>query len=379
MDMSLPIYIHVPFCRGKCEYCDFYSMPAEEGLVRRYVSALRREIQRCAKGEDGEVNSIYIGGGTPSVLPSGSIGAILNCLTEHSRLVDAAEVTVEANPESLTASLIDELTGAGVTRLSVGVQSFQDPELRTLGRPHTSSDALEALRAVSGLGGLDVSLDLMYSIPGQNLFTWRQTLEAAVGLRPSHISAYELTLESGTPLEQRVGRGELRPPHEDEALAMYHEARSLLADAGYEHYEVSNYALPGKRSRHNANYWQRGEYLGLGPGAVSFIDGVRAKNLPDLARYLDAIENGGLPPFVTEVPTSEEAAREFLMLGLRCREGVGLEEAASAYALGGLLLGAGMLIDEGFLASGSGRLYLSQKGMPVMNSVLVRLMESLGL
>jgi len=366
----------VPFCKAKCAYCDFYSLRVEEGLALRYVDALRAEARKRVRDE---LDTVFIGGGTPSVLPTGSLSSVLQCIGEHAHIADNAEVSVEANPESLTSSLVDELLVAGVTRLSVGVQSLNDEELVTLGRAHNSAEAIEALQGLSG-SGLDVSIDLMYSIPGQTVHSWNRTLCAAIGLNPSHISAYELTLEHGTPMYEKTGSGELRASREDESLAMYHEAIKTLADSGYEHYEVSNYALPGKRSRHNMNYWRRGGYMGLGPGAVSYGDGIRTMNLPDVARYCEALEQGGQPPFEQEGLAADEASREFLMLGLRTSDGVNLEEASDAYGLSSLQSSVKPFLDRGLLLITGGRLRLDEdKGMPLMNSVLVELFRSLGL
>ena len=370
------LYIHVPFCRAKCSYCDFYSIAIDgekEALALRYVTALRREAQVRARGD---LDTVFIGGGTPSVLPAGSIRAILECLGEHAHIIDGAEVSVEANPESLGQSFLDELLNAGVTRLSVGVQSFDDGLLSVLSRPHTSRQALDALERARH-SGLDISIDLMYSIPGQTSDIWMQTLETALDLGLSHISAYELTVEPATALMAGVSSGELKMPPEGEALEMYEAARDVLAGAGYEHYEVSNYALPGKRSRHNMNYWRRGGYLGLGPGAVSFSEGKRRRNLPDVADYCDSLEHGELPAFEQESPTRQEASREFLMLGLRTAEGVDLHEATDRYGLARLSEAAGEFIDPGMMAIVGGRLSMTEKGMPLMNTILVMLFESL--
>lgn len=374
--MAGSIYIHTPFCRAKCAYCDFYSLPADEALAARYVVALRREAQRRARGE---AETVYMGGGTPSVLPPGAIRDIMGCLSEHVRIVPGAEITLEANPESITPELIKELESAGVTRMSIGVQSFQDLELQALGRVHTASQARDALSLASASGVMDISLDLMYSLPGQDAGSWRRTLQEAINLAPSHISAYELTPEPATPLMQRIERGEVELPTGDEAIEMYYEADSMLTAAGYEHYEVSNYALPARRSRHNMNYWRRGMYIGLGPGAVSFDGKVRTMNLPDVEAYCRAMQAGGLPPSESETLTAHEAAREFLMLGLRTCDGIGLEEARSVYGLGALSGCADSFIAEGLMQRSGDRLRLSPDGTAVMNSVLVGLFDSLGI
>ena len=374
--MADSLYIHVPFCRAKCAYCDFYSLRMDDGLALRYVDALRAEAGQRASGAFG---TVFIGGGTPSVLPPGSIGSVLECVGEHAHIADNAEVSVEANPESMPGSLVEELLEAGVTRLSVGVQSLVDEELITLERSHNSIQAIEALQGLSG-SGLDISIDLMYSIPGQTLQSWDRTLGAATGLNPSHISAYELTLEQGTPMYEKADRGKLQVIREEESLAMYHEARKALSGSGYEHYEVSNYALPGKRSRHNMSYWRRREYTGLGPGAVSYKDGKRTRNHPDVVRYCEALEHGALPPFEQEVLSSDDASREFLMLGLRTSDGVSLEEALHVYGLLSLESSATPFLDGGLLLIAGGRLRLSEdKGFPLMNTVLVHLFSSLGI
>jgi len=373
--MPESLYIHVPFCRVKCAYCDFYSVAVQSGLAARYITALRKEIQRRAPGR---LSTVFIGGGTPSVLPPGSISTILACLSEHAHIIEGAEVNVEANPESLTLEFIDEVKGCGVNRLSVGVQSFEDGLLRMLGRPHTSAEALGALELLKE-SGLDFSLDLMYSIPGQTPGAWERTLKTAIGLGPCHISAYELTIEHGTALDTLLSDGRISTPDEGKALAMYDRAKNLLTGAGYEHYEVSNYALPTKRSRHNMNYWMRGEYLGLGPGGVSFVEGKRTRNLPDVSGYCEAIERGEAPPHEDEVLGRAEASREFLMLGLRTSDGVEVAEASARYGLESLTGAASRFVENGMMALDEGRLCMSEKGMLLMNSVLVELFESLGI
>jgi oxygen-independent coproporphyrinogen-3 oxidase len=328
--MLRSLYIHVPFCRAKCAYCDFYSVPLEdrkEEIALRYVTALRREAQRRASGD---LETVFIGGGTPSVLPPGSIRSIMDCLGEHAHIMEGAEVSVEANPESVGEAFVDELLASGVTRLSVGVQSFDDGLLALLGRPHTSRHALEALQWVR-LSGLDLSIDLMYSIPGQTSDKWSRTLQAALDLAPSHISAYELMVEPGTVLMERIVAGELRMPSEEESLAMYHEAREALRAAGYEHYEVSN------------------------------------------------LEQGTSPPTEQETPTGQEASREFLMLGLRTTDGVDLNEASGRYSLDRLSEVAHEFQDSGLMVSEGVRLSMTEKGMPLMNTILVDLFESLGI
>ena len=365
--MNNALYIHIPFCRSKCAYCDFFSVPVDksDGIMTCYVTALRREAQLRGRGS---AETVFMGGGTPSVLPEGSIQTILECASEHTHIVSGAEITVEANPESITSDFIDEIRRAGVTRLSMGVQSMQDSELRTLGRPHTSEMAINALqRARRNADNLEISLDLMYGIPGQNLHSWQKTLTEAIRQRPDHISAYELTLEEDTAMMAAVKKGELTMPSDDEISDMYHLTQSTLDKAGYEQYEVSNYALNGRQCRHNINYWRRGQYLGLGPGAVSFDGKTRTKNLPDLTLYIKALEAGELPPMQSETLSPLEAAREFLLLGMRQTEGVSLEQAARQYGLGELAEASGDYIDEGLMEiTGQGFIRMTKKGMPLI-------------
>ncbi len=370
--MAESLYIHIPFCVSKCLYCDFLSVPIEEGPARAYAHALKKEL---ALRGGGRLRTVYIGGGTPTALPEELLGEIFAALRGSFTLLPGAEVTVEANPGTVDARKAARLRSMGVNRVSLGVQSFDDRELRTLGRAHTSA---EAARAVKALGAENLSLDLIYGIPGQDARSWEETLRRAVELGPKHISAYELTPEPGTPIMDSLKKGVLTLPQEDEALEMSSLALDTLARSGYRRYEVSNYALPGFECRHNLNYWRRGEYIGAGAGAYSFSGDRRDRNTPDIGEYMELLSRGRPPAGKSARITPEEAMREFLFLGLRLTEGVDM--AWFRDELGLDLAGAvGELLGDGLVETEGGRLRLTRRGFLLFNPVVVRLMENLGL
>ncbi len=321
--MSAGLYIHVPFCARKCGYCDFFSTPYEESAAQRWLGAIEREWQlvRSAALPHGETfTSVYVGGGTPSVLNLTQwrrLAAIVGTCTGGAT---ATEFTLECNPESFDSDKARAWIESGVTRLSLGVQSLEDNLLGVLGRPHGAERALEVLRseAVRQFGA--VGVDVMYGVPGQTLPQVRGTLEKllATGV-VKHVSAYELTLSTHSPMgrEPRVVL-----PAEDSRVEMYHAVEEQLAGAGFEHYEVSNYALPGYRSRHNSAYWRHEPYVGLGPSAHSFVMPRRWSNVADTGEYAAALERGERPVACEETLGREELAREALMLGLRTSQGL---------------------------------------------------------
>lgn len=365
--MACCLYIHIPFCVRKCLYCDFPSVPFDRLLSERYVTALTGEIRLRAK-EGGPLETVYIGGGTPTVLEAGQMVKVFDALRESFAFTPGAEVTVEANPCTVDAGKIDSLLSLGVNRISLGVQSFSDRELRTLGRAHSASDAEKAMGL---LRGRNFSVDLIYGIPGQDLGAWGQSVSRAIEAAPAHVSAYELTPEKGTPLYAALEKGELSLPGEDAAIEMFLLARERLEAAGYGHYEISNYALSGRQCRHNLNYWRRGKYLGLGAGAHSFDGQRRTRNTGDVAAYIDALSRGRPPVEETTVLAAEDALKELVFLGLRQTRGI------SARGPSGALIAEASreLVEEGLMEAGGGRLRLTLRGMLLSNSVFVRLFE----
>ncbi|MGN1256469.1 MAG: radical SAM family heme chaperone HemW [Bacteroidaceae bacterium] len=319
------LYIHVPFCRGRCIYCDFYSTTEGAEWKSRYVSALLQEI-RHRKDELplARVHSIYIGGGTPSQLPPDMLAVILKEVYTLFPVDSDAEVTVEANPDDVTAEWLSVLRHTPVNRLSMGVQTFDDGLLCLLQRRHTSDQAVRAVEQVYAHGINNVSIDLIYGLPGQTMAQWQNDVCRSLSLDVQHLSAYALSYEEGTPLARMLSRGDVDEVDEELSLRMYEYLMDATREAGFLHYEISNFSLPNMHSRHNSAYWQGIPYLGLGPGAHSY-DGVRTRrwNLSDLRAYVTA--PSGMPPYQTEVLTDDELYDELVMTRLRTCEGLSLD------------------------------------------------------
>jgi oxygen-independent coproporphyrinogen-3 oxidase len=307
----------------KCLYCDFYSVTETE-QVEAFLDALTHEITLSAdRYKDTETSTIFFGGGTPSLLEPSQLERILIALGTVFRIVPDAEVTLEANPGTVTREKLRVFRALGINRLSLGIQSFLDAELHTLGRVHDRAEALRSVGFARDAAFDDISLDLIYAIPGQTVASWEETLRAAVELTPQHISAYSLTVEDGTPLSRLVQAGEVRMTPSSLQAEMFEQAHAFLNAHGYEHYEVSNYALPGLRCRHNCNYWSHENYLGFGPSAHSFwrepdrTRGRRVWNVADLTTYLACLEDGQMPVGSEEHVGPDELIHERIFLGLR--------------------------------------------------------------
>jgi oxygen-independent coproporphyrinogen-3 oxidase len=268
----LSLYIHIPFCVKKCFYCGFYSTPYTALNADIFIDALRLEAAGLAGTySEREFGSLYLGGGTPTVLSSHQLTAVISVARSHFTMAPDAEVTVEANPQSGSEPLLLALRKAGVNRLSIGVQSFSDRLLATLGRPHHAAQAGAVFQSARRCGFENVGIDLMYGIPGQTADDWSRTLDQAISLRPDHVSAYSLSLDEGSDYQQKAAAGLLHMPDDDAVADFYDTGVERLTAAGFLHYEISNFAQRGFECRHNLNYWRRGEYLGLGPGAWSFV------------------------------------------------------------------------------------------------------------
>jgi oxygen-independent coproporphyrinogen III oxidase len=367
------VYIHVPFCARLCPYCDFDTQDRDLHLIAPFAAGLRTEIALAAPAA---VHSIFFGGGTPSVLRPEQLGAVLDACRERLQFVPGCEITVECNPNNVREARLHGYQATGVNRLSLGVQAMDDEALRLLGRQHTAARVGEAVRAARASGIDNLSLDLMYGLPGQSVPAWERTLEAALELRPEHFSCYLLTLEAWTPMGQRVARGELQLPDDEVIAEQYALTRARLAAHGYQQYEISNWALAGYESRHNLGYWRAEPYLGFGPGAVSCVDGVRRKQTPDVAEYLAAMGEARRVFTEEEVLGPATAQREALMLGLRLRAGI--DPVAFEARLGASLqevCGPGLqeLQAGGFVEWCEGRLRLTDRALLVSNEVILRL------
>lgn len=320
------LYIHIPFCRQKCLYCDFPSWAGKEGQMQAYVDALTKELRNRGNLYQGkQVVSVFFGGGTPTVLEIPMLKQLMQAVFEHWDVAADAEITAEANPGTLGQEMAEALREMGFNRLSMGVQAWQNRLLKELGRIHTIETFLENYQAVRAAGFANVNTDLMFALPQQTLADWQETVREMVALQPEHISAYSLILEEGTPFFDRYEKGELEPAAEELDREMYHWAVDYLAENGYEQYEISNFAKKGRQSRHNRIYWQAEEYLGMGLGAHSYMEGERFHNPYDLQTYIAADGAVSLLKEEAETITEEDALAEFMFLGLRLTEGVTFE------------------------------------------------------
>jgi oxygen-independent coproporphyrinogen-3 oxidase len=369
------LYIHIPFCVKKCIYCDFFSIPYDEGLALRYVDALVRELA-LRKRLAGELRTVYVGGGTPTTLPLVALIRLFRAIRDTFSVAADSEVTIEANPGTVGREKVRALAETGVNRFSLGVQSFDDHTLKLLGRVHTFEDVLRAVAAVRDSAIENFSMDLIYGIPGQTPNAWQETVSTAIELAPHHISAYELTPEKGTPLIGKIEKGELTKPSENTIIKMYYHAIHRLGDAGYRHYEISNFAKPGFECRHNLNYWNRGQYVGIGAGAHSFIGDRRMNNLRDVGTYIGMLRDERLPVEESVGLSCEDAIKESIFLGLRKTEGLNIAESSETFGID-ILTAGHELIDEGLLVSDGTHLRLTRRGLVVSNAVIAELLRAL--
>ena len=368
---ALGLYVHVPFCAAICSYCNFNRGLLDEDLKRRYVAALTEEIERS--GDGSRVDSIFFGGGTPSLLAAGEVARVLAACRGAFDVAPDAEATLEMNPESCRADYASALLEAGIDRVSLGVQSFDDGELARLGRTHTAARARAAFDALRAAGCGNVSLDLMLWLPGQSRAACAASVDALLALAPDHASLYLLELYPNAPLrDEAARRGWSQAPDED-AAAMYLDALSKTDAAGYEQYEISNVARPGRRSRHNLKYWRDGEWLGFGCGAHSTRRGARWKNVSETARYVDAVERGAPAAEPRRRLSAEERLGDALITGLRLVEGVRLAALERRHGVDlRARYGAdvGRFADAGWMVDAGGRWRLTRAGMLVSNEVL---------
>lgn len=382
---ELELYLHIPFCARKCAYCDFLSFAAPERTYREYVDKLIEEIYGQSKNFEGyRVSTVFVGGGTPSILPAWLMEELFAALRESFDIADDAEITIEANPGTLTMEKLEVYLQSGINRLSIGLQSADDLELKYLGRIHTYDDFLKSYQRARQAGFENINVDLMSALPGQDVHSWKTTLRKVMMLKPEHISAYSLIIEEDTPFYERYGGGTLMSreelsalpdlPDEDVDREMYHLTGQLMAAQGYDRYEISNYARTGFECRHNVGYWTGVEYLGLGLGASSYIFGFRYHNTPDLREYLslDLYEAGVAARDIQEL-SQKERMEEFMFLGLRMMRGVSGSEFMSRFGhnlwnvYGNVLT---ELQEQGLIEVEAPQIRLSERGIDVSNRVL---------
>ncbi|MBQ7634853.1 MAG: radical SAM family heme chaperone HemW [Bacteroidaceae bacterium] len=365
------IYVHVPFCKSRCAYCDFCSSTYAAPTRHAYTDALIAEIQARSQHSTGILfRTIYLGGGTPSVLTDADLGRIFHALRDNFAIVPDAEITLEANPDDVCAARVQTWQAMGVNRLSMGVQSLDDTMLRALGRRHTAHQAVEAVAAAVAAGLHNVSIDLMYGLPGLTLRAWERTLTEALALPVTHLSAYCLSVEDGTPIAASIARGDLTLPDDETCEAQYRMLVGKTREAGFTHYEISNFARPGFPSRHNSAYWDGTPYVGLGAAAHSFDGTTRRANTTDIRRYTTSAGN---PPFDTETLSVRDRINEAIFLGLRTYEGINTKIFAERFGtdtLRRLSADAAPAISRGLLRQSPERLALTERGVFVSDDVI---------
>ncbi len=354
------LYLHIPFCHHLCPYCGFYKHTPGKLANLAFVEAILAEAERHGS-RDLAPETVYFGGGTPSLLSPTLLEQLMRGLAERFDLSGVEEWTIEANPATFDLEKARLMRGLGADRISLGVQSFNPGILETLGRDHTPDDADEAFVTLREAGFANLSLDLMFSIPGQDAVLWQSDLERAVSLGPEHFSAYNLTYEEDTEFLTKHQQGEL-DADEDRDATLFHQAADYLEAAGYSHYEISNYARPGFESRHNRAYWSGADYLGLGPGAVSTMGGERWKTLPDTAAYVRAVSAGFDPRAEIESLTGEDRRLELLAMRLRTREGAPVELLGPTHLLDSL-------IEQGLVALRGDQVVLTREGRALADPI----------
>ena len=362
------IYVHIPFCARRCIYCGFFST-MREGEAARYVNALCAELRQRRDYLRGEtVKTVYFGGGTPSRLTPGQIGQVIDAIRSDYGLDSLEELTVECNPDDITPAYISALNRLGVNRISMGVQTFSDDLLGFLGRRHTSDQAVAAVRACKESGINNISIDLMYGLPGQTDDIQQRDLEAAVSLDVSHISSYCLSYEEGSPLERMRNDGRITPADDDLCAQMYERMCAHLHQAGFDHYEISNFCRPGFHSLHNSSYWDGTPYLGVGAGAHSYNRTSRQWNPNDLDAYMSGIEQGA-PEFQVEQLSATDRYNEKIMLSLRTSKGLNLS-LLTPLDRKSLLESAHNMLSDGTLKFYDGYLSIPEKNMFISDSII---------
>ena len=378
MSGGMELYLHMPFCLRKCAYCDFLSFPSGAKTQRMYAKRLMEDIGVMGK-RYGEipVETIFIGGGTPSVPDSGLIVEIMEHVRHAFHVADGAEISMEANPGTVTREKLTDYRKAGINRLSFGLQSANDRELKLLGRIHTWAEFLESFTLARECGFANLNIDLMSALPGQTCESWKETLSRVTDLDPEHISAYSLIIEEGTPFGERYGSEEGRKllPDEDSEREMYHETKRFLKDCGYERYEISNYAKPGRECRHNIGYWTGVPYLGLGLGASSYLDDCRFTVNPDMKQYLE--EKPGMFTDIEKL-TKKDMEEEFFYVGLRMTAGVSLSEFERRFGISAKEVYPGLMetfVKEKAARFEGDRFVLTDYGLDVSNYIMAQFLQ----
>lgn len=371
------LYLHIPFCLKKCHYCSFSSFVAPPKLHKQYVQAVKKELSLLKKHAGiSALSTLFIGGGTPTCLRSDDLSSLIHYCEELFGFENDAEISVEANPGTVDGLYFEKLIKAGVNRLSIGVQSFVDTELYSIGRLHSKKQAIDAIRSAQGAGFTNINLDLMSGIPGQTEMSWGESLEQALNLAPQHLSLYQLMVEEGTHFGELEDREELTLPAEDEIIEMDGKTRLLTEKEGFFQYETSNFAKKGYQCRHNINYWENLDYYAAGVAAVSFLSGVREKRIIDVQQYITNLLSGDSIIEEKECLDPEASFRETVIMGLRMKRGVNIDNLKSRYSLtpkeyyGAVLT---PLLNTGMLEMTTTHLKITDQGWPFSNRIMAEL------
>ncbi|ALA58796.1 radical SAM family heme chaperone HemW [Nitrospira moscoviensis] len=369
---DIGLYVHVPFCRQRCHFCAFYLEVARPERIDAFCRALAREIHLYREADPlagRNLISIYFGGGTPTAMPALKLIALLDLVRAAWPVGPSAEITVEAHPATVTRDDLHMLADASVTRVSFGAESMQQDEFGKIGRPGTVRETEAAVADAKAAGIANINLDLMYGLPGQTVDSWAKTLDAARSLDPAHLSCYALTIEEGTRLAHDIGRDLVAAPDESQQVEMEAAAEEMLTAAGFRRYEISNYAKPGWECRHNLLYWTGQDYLGLGPSAQSYVNGVRFGDIADLTAYVECLRNGRLPVAERTELSPAQQQRDALVFGLRLIEGVPQERVDTALATPQSQAALAGLVASGLMESEAGRLKLTRLGQRYADTV----------
>ena len=362
------LYVHIPFCKRKCSYCNFYSEPVDKYDTNRFIKAVRKELLQV---NTDFVKTIYIGGGSPSSLPLSQLKELIEKINR--RCHDIIEFTIECNPGQINPDMLKVVRDLGVNRLSIGAQSFNDKELQFLGRIHNCESITIAVEQARKIGFNNISLDLIFAICGSSQESWQESLDKAIALNPEHISAYSLTIESDTPLAQAIENGEIIEIDEIIDRAMYEQAICVLEKNGYKQYEISNFAKPGYECKHNLGYWQNLSYIGIGPSASSSNSKERTRNISDINAYVDAIENNQSSLEETIIISDTDRIYETAVLNLRTRYGIDITRFKQDTGKDPNFLFAEPIriyCEQGLLAIENNRIFLTKKALPVADSIL---------
>lgn len=372
---EIGIYVHIPFCMSKCLYCDFNSFAKKDECIELYIKSLNKEIEEYAKvNKDILVKTIYIGGGTPSYIKEKYIKEIINTIKQNFEIIKDAEITIEVNPGTVNKRKMECYYKSGINRLSIGLQSSNDKLLKLIGRVHKFEDFLETVRIAQAVGFTNINADCMIGLPTQNIYDIEETLNVLINLRLTHISVYSLIIEPNTPIEKKINSGELKLPDEEIERYMYWFAKRKLEENGYLHYEISNFAKPLFRSKHNLDCWNQKEYKGFGISASSYENGVRYTNIEKIDTYIQNIENGDIKAnsIIEEKQDKEAMMKEYMLLGLRKITGVDINEFIKKFAISPLYKfnkEITKLLREGLIEVNEHSIRLSKKGLDLANIV----------